>query len=83
MRNEVLPRTGVDHTRDRGKTCSRVGPGCGDGGNPRTAAIVQVKPKRPAFFKVGKDMRERVNVGRRSTEVAATEPIKSRAPVAT
>ncbi len=28
-----------------------------DGRNPRTGAIVQAKPKRLAFFKVGKDMR--------------------------
>jgi integration host factor subunit beta len=41
-----------------------------DGRNPRTGAIVKVKPKRLAFFKVGKEMRERVNDGRRSTEAA-------------
>ena len=35
-----------------------------DGRNPRTGAIVKVKPKRLAFFKVGKEMRERVNMGR-------------------
>jgi len=34
-----------------------------DGRNPRTGAIVKVKPKRLAFFKVGKEMRERVNDG--------------------
>ena len=32
-----------------------------DGRNPRTGAIVPVKPKRLAFFKVGREMRERVN----------------------
>jgi integration host factor subunit beta len=32
-----------------------------DGRNPRTGAIVPVKPKRLAFFKVGKELRERVN----------------------
>jgi integration host factor subunit beta len=42
-----------------------------DGRNPRTGAIVPVKPKRLAFFKVGKEMRERVNQGQRSTRVAA------------
>ena len=48
-----------------------------DGRNPRTGAIVPVKPKRLAFFKVGKEMRERVNGGKRSTEVgAAAEPDK-------
>ena len=41
-----------------------------DGRNPRTGATVNVKPKRLAFFKVGKEMRERVNDGRRSTEAA-------------
>jgi len=35
-----------------------------DGRNPRTGAIVPVKPKRLVFFKVGKEMRERVNDGR-------------------
>ena len=34
-----------------------------DGRNPRTGAIVPVKPKRLAFFKVGKELRERVNGG--------------------
>jgi len=38
-----------------------------DGRNPRTGATVPVKPKRLAFFKVGKELRERVNDGRRST----------------
>jgi len=42
-----------------------------DGRNPRTGAIVPVKPKRLAFFKVGRELRERVNGGRRSTEGAA------------
>ena len=42
-----------------------------DGRNPRTGAIVHVKPKRLAFFKVGKELRERVNNGRCSTERAA------------
>jgi integration host factor subunit beta len=41
-----------------------------DGRNPRTGAIVPVKPKRLAFFKVGKELRERVNKGRRSTGAA-------------
>ena len=42
-----------------------------DGRNPRTGAIVPVRPKRLAFFKVGRELRERVNGGRRSTEGAA------------
>ena len=35
-----------------------------EGRNPRTGETVQVKPKRLAFFKVGKELRERVNNGR-------------------
>jgi integration host factor subunit beta len=34
------------------------------GRNPRTGEAVQVRPKRLAFFKVGKELRERVNGGR-------------------
>lgn len=34
------------------------------GRNPRTGETVEVKPKRLAFFKVGKELRERVNQGR-------------------
>jgi integration host factor subunit beta len=35
-----------------------------EGRNPRTGDMVYVKPKRLAFFKVGKELRERVNKGR-------------------
>lgn len=34
-----------------------------EGRNPRTGDTVHVKPKRLAFFKVGKELRERVNQG--------------------
>ncbi len=34
------------------------------GRNPRTGEAVHVRPKRLAFFKVGKELRERVNEGR-------------------
>jgi integration host factor subunit beta len=34
-----------------------------EGRNPRTGETVHVKPKRLAFFKVGKELRERVNLG--------------------
>jgi integration host factor subunit beta len=34
-----------------------------EGRNPRTGETVHVKPKRLAFFKVGKELRERVNGG--------------------
>jgi integration host factor subunit beta len=47
-----------------------------DGRNPRTGAIVPVKPKRLAFFKVGKEMRERVKKGLRSNQAAGVEPDK-------
>jgi integration host factor subunit beta len=32
-----------------------------EGRNPRTGETVHVRPKRLAFFKVGKELRERVN----------------------
>ena len=35
-----------------------------EGRNPRTGETVHVKPKRLAFFKVGKELRERVNESR-------------------
>jgi integration host factor subunit beta len=38
-----------------------------EGRNPRTGETVHVKPKRLAFFKVGKELRERVNDGRDGT----------------
>ena len=41
------------------------------GRNPRTGDAVHVRPKRLAFFKVGKELRERVNDGR---AVAAKAP---------
>ena len=45
-----------------------------EGRNPRTGSSVSVKPKRLPFFKVGKELKERVNA-------AAAEPAK-RAPSA-
>lgn len=39
-----------------------------EGRNPRTGETVQVKPKRLAFFKVGKELRERVNNGREGAQ---------------
>jgi len=35
-----------------------------EGRNPRTGETVHVRPKRLAFFKVGKELRERVNDSR-------------------
>src|SRR6476659_4177923 len=43
------------------------------GRNPRTGEAVHVKPKRLAFFKVGKELRERVNSGRGSKRVTTSE----------
>ena len=52
-----------------------------EGRNPRTGATVQVKPKRLAFFKVGKELRERVNAGRgRGTASAAPLSAANGAP---
>jgi integration host factor subunit beta len=41
------------------------------GRNPRTGQAVHVKPKRLAFFKVGKELRDRVNGTRGSQAPAA------------
>ena len=49
-----------------------------DGRNPRTGSAVAVKPKRLPFFKVGKELKERVNEGR----LAAPRAAAKRAPVA-
>ena len=38
-----------------------------EGRNPRTGDTVHVSPKRLAFFKVGKELRERVDLGRAKT----------------
>ena len=35
-----------------------------EGRNPKTGKKIKVKPKKLPFFKVGKDLRERVNVNR-------------------
>jgi integration host factor subunit beta len=50
-----------------------------DGRNPRTGSAVAVKPKRLPFFKVGKELKERVNAGR----TAAPRAGAKRAPVTT
>jgi len=34
------------------------------GRNPKTGEVIKVKPKRLPFFKVGKELRERVNNGK-------------------
>jgi len=50
-----------------------------DGRNPRTGSAVAVRPKRLPFFKVGKELKERVNEGR----LAAPRAGAKRAPVTT
>jgi integration host factor subunit beta len=46
------------------------------GRNPRTGAPVQVKPKRLPYFKVGKELRDRVANGRHTTsEFPALAPM--------
>jgi integration host factor subunit beta len=42
-----------------------------EGRNPRTGEAVHVRPKRLAFFKVGKELRERVNDGRNAASTPA------------
>ena len=63
-----------------------------DGRNPRTGSRVEVKPKRLPFFKVGKELKERVNEGATrdrgarpaapATTVAAQTPPRSSATAA-
>src|SRR5689334_6524868 len=45
-----------------------------EGRNPRTGEAVHVRPKRLAFFKVGKELRERVNSGRGKRSVTSEAP---------
>ena len=51
------------------------------GRNPRTGEAVHVRPKRLAFFKVGKELRERVNDGRNDGAGGAA-PASSSVPAA-
>jgi integration host factor subunit beta len=48
-----------------------------DGRNPRTGSAVAVRPKRLPFFKVGKELKERVNEG----GTAAPRASAKRAPI--
>src|SRR5688500_3788207 len=45
-----------------------------EGRNPRTGETVHVAPKKLPFFKVGKDLRERVNAGAGTPLPADTSP---------
>ena len=47
-----------------------------EGRNPRTGSAVAVKPKRLPFFKVGKELKERVDAGaRRGAKPAPTDGV--------
>ncbi|HEX4403481.1 MAG TPA: HU family DNA-binding protein [Polyangia bacterium] len=45
-----------------------------EGRNPRTGSAVAVKPKRLPFFKVGKELKERVNAGARRGAKSTAAP---------
>jgi integration host factor subunit beta len=45
-----------------------------DGRNPRTGSAVSVKPKRLPFFKVGKELKERVNAAADARAAARALP---------
>lgn len=45
-----------------------------DGRNPKTGAIVPIKPKRGVRFRTGKELAERVNHGKGEGEFAGSEP---------
>jgi len=47
-----------------------------EGRNPRTGSAVSVKPKRLPFFKVGKELKERVNAAATRAAVAANAASK-------
>jgi integration host factor subunit beta len=52
------------------------------GRNPRTGSTVAVKPKRLPFFKVGKELKERVNNAvRKKSEGSAPTPASNGGPV--
>lgn len=51
-----------------------------EGRNPRTGSPVGVNPKRLPFFKVGKELKERVNAGGAPQRVPAPPPAPPAAP---
>ena len=51
-----------------------------EGRNPRTGSPVGVNPKRLPFFKVGKELKERVNAGGAPQRVPAPPPAPAAAP---
>lgn len=52
------------------------GYGAYQGRNPRTGEAIRVKPKKLPFFKVGKELKKRVNEGS-APELASSSPFKS------
>ena len=54
--------------------------GAYSGRNPRTGSVVQVSPKRLPFFKVGKEMKETVNIPGAKAEPSSTPPAPSAPP---
>lgn len=54
-----------------------------EGRNPRTGATVHVAPKRLPFFKVGKELRERVNGSRPGPSPKAAAPARTTSPAST
>src|SRR5437879_10440152 len=50
-----------------------------EGRNPRTGDPVGVQPKRLPFFKVGKELKERVNEAAAAAEAARKKPAKAAA----
>ena len=51
--------------------------GAYSGRNPRTGTKVAVRPKRLPFFKVGKDLKERINRSLSATQAQARAQIRS------
>jgi integration host factor subunit beta len=49
-----------------------------EGRNPRTGVRVSVQPKRLPFFKVGKELKERVNAGKQDKQDKQDKPAKLR-----
>ena len=54
-----------------------------EGRNPRTGVRVSVQPKRLPFFKVGKELKERVNAGKQASgaRLRSVAPAAAPAPV--
>ena len=46
-----------------------------EGRNPRTGAPTHVRAKRLAFFKVGKELRQRIEAGRHAAQVTNPEKL--------